>query len=698
MQESVLRLFKGYFGRKSKKINKDALKYGILFLGNPGSDVVDEAIKQYGKDGLKLNQTFHKSLKKIDNASMIELVYEQIIHYITTYGFEELGIYSKETVYIPGEKLDVPELDEEKIELIIIKPLSEKEIGERIMPLANSGIALSKETVNDIVNLSHFIPRNRVSEIKNRELKIAIYEKLGIVPSDSEEFLRYLIYELTGNTLKIKNKELFEEIKVSDKAKAYELLEKYLVNERAYIRLSSIFLRNKMLFLALKVPKRLHNKYPEKIFKINTWINKIRKLADENHKPLQKDVLDLLTQNIDIENEKEEILKALELVNVFREVRVLNGISYRLFGTNKIVYKVRNGLSYATKLEANTPDYINRLQARYDVVREHLVQRVAKSVKDKKIYIPDNVSYTVPSSEKQFNGNFPEGSYLEVPRESDLIYGIHWTNLLVEKDENEFVPSEENLPFDEFNEIEDIEEVPFDIDEEDELLDEDEFVTEDDVEEIEEKEPEFEERRVDLDIKQMNKNEVFGWDSSYKTEEGTILFSGDITDAPLPNGATELFYVSKNYGNNAFLITVNAYTGSEREIPYEFIIAKIESNAKFRDQRNYMIDPNDVIEKINLTVEKGTSQSVVGLIAIGDSIKLYLSDMGQGNSRTSRRDEKTMITLDYLMSYSKIQLKLKDLLKEAGAILTDSKEDAEVDLSINAITKDSLISLLNENK
>ena len=683
MQESVLRLFKGYFGRKSKKINKEALKYGILFLGNPGSDVVDEAIKQYGKDGLKLNQTFHKSLKKIDSASMIELVYEQIIHYITTYGFEELGIYSKETVYIPGEKLDVPELDEEKIELIIIKPLSEKEIGERIMPLANSGIALSKETVNDIVNLSHFIPRNRVSEIKNRELKIAIYEKLRIVPSDSEEFLRYLIYELTGNTLKIKNKELCEEIKVSDKA------------ERAYIRLSSIFLRNKMLFLALKVPKRLHNKYPEKIFKINTWINKIRKLADENHKPLQKDVLDLLTQNIDIENEKEEILKALELVNVFREVRVLNGISYRLFGTNKIVYKVRNGLSYATKLEANTPDYINRLQARYDVVREHLVQRVAKSVKDKKIYIPDNVSYTVPSSEKQFNGNFPEGSYLEVPRESDLIYGIHWTNLLVEKDENEFVPSEENLPFDEFNEIEDIEEVPFDIDEEDELLDEDEFVTEDDVED---KEPEFEERRVDLDIKQMNKNEVFGWDSSYKTEEGTILFSGDITDAPLPNGATELFYVSKNYGNNAFLITVNAYTGSEREIPYEFIIAKIESNAKFRDQRNYMIDPNDVIEKINLSVEKGTSQSVVGLIAIGDSIKLYLSDMGQGNSRTSRRDEKTMITLDYLMSYSKIQLKLKDLLKEAGAILTDSKEDAEVDLSINAITKDSLISLLNENK
>ena len=65
MQESVLRLFKGYLGRKSKKINKEALKYGILFLGNPGSDVVDEAIKLYGKDGLKLNQTFHKSLKKI---------------------------------------------------------------------------------------------------------------------------------------------------------------------------------------------------------------------------------------------------------------------------------------------------------------------------------------------------------------------------------------------------------------------------------------------------------------------------------------------------------------------------------------------------------------------------------------------------------------------------------------------------------
>ena len=686
MQESLLRLFKGYFGAQTSDISKEALKYGILLTGSANQEVIDAAIKLYGKDGEKWNQTFHKSLAKVKDASIEELVFEQIIHYITTYGFEELGIYSSETVYIPGEKLDIPELDDENIELIVINPLSEKEIRIRIMDLATSGIALSEETKQDILALGLFIGKNRVEEIKNKELKIALYHKYGIVPKDPEDFLRYLIIELTNQTLKIKNDFLYKEIKVSDKKKAYKLLKQYLKDEEAYNSLASIFYRNKKLFLALKVSSyEKYGKDKEHAVNINKYINKIRKLADANHKPLQKDVVDLLTQDIDIKNEKEEILKGLEKVNIFREVRILNGITYRMLGSNDIVYKVRNGKSYAKKLQDKTPEYLKKLQIRYDIVKGHLIERVSKIVKNKKVYIPENVSYTVPTSEKQFNGNYPDGSYIEIPRESDLIYGIHWTNALVNGVEDDtFIPSEENLPFDE------IEEDSFLMSDMESDVDEEEF------------EEDTDEYRIDLDIKQMNKTEVFGWDYDYKTENGDIIFTGDVTDAPLPNGATELFYVSKNYGPNAFLITVNEYTrygqNFKKDLPYEFVIAKAEPNANIDDCRNYIINPNDIVEKINLSIPKDSSQVIVGLITIGDSIRLYLSDMGQGSSMTSKRDEKSMITLDYIMSYNRIQLRLKDLLKEAGAILTETKDDVEIDLSINSITKDSLISLLTENK
>ena len=122
-----------------------------------------------------------------------------------------------------------------------------------------------------------------------------------------------------------------------------------------------------------------------------------------------------------------------------------------------------------------------------------------------------------------------------------------------------------------------------------------------------------------------------------------------------------------------------------------------------------------------MVVKQGEYQKVVGFIAIDDTIKFYFNDFSQGNERTSRQDDVTMETFDYLQSYSKVQLKLRDLLKDAGAILTDKetitktvikeKVDEEgniiettteeqeipvdVNLSISAISKETLIDLLS---
>lgn len=664
MKKEVLRLFKSYLGEKSEFLWEDSLKYGLLIPNTADKDIVDEAIKQYGKDGKKWNETFHKDFEIVKNAPIEDLIAQQMIHYITTYGFESLGFYDSDLVYIPNEKLEIPELDKDSsVEFITIKPITEAELTEKLMVLLTSGIALSEQTIKDIMVLSDYIDKDRFDEISNREIKTALYDKYNIMPRNPEEFLRFLIFKTTGNTLKIQDSNTINSIKNCDKKLAFKMLKSYINNTpNGYSKLSSIFLRNKNLFLAFK------NKDDNK--EINTIINKLRKLAIKNHKPLKKNILDCLTdENADIN--LASLQEELNNITIFREIRIINGILYRLKGTENIVYKIRNGKSYVKKLNDPKIKYIERLEYLYKVIYNHLKNRVSLKVKDKIIYIPDNITYAAPTSEKQFNGNIPEGSYLEIPRGEDLVYGVHWTNILNGINQESSYYGE--MP------------------------------------------KRGSEERVDLDLKQMNKSEIFGWDASYRSKSGNILFSGDVTDAPNPNGATELFYVDKNYGYGAFLITLNMFTGNSQDVPFEFVIAKGDGT---NVRKNYVINPNNILEKIDMTIKKSEKQMVVGFISIGETIKFYFNDFSAGASiRTSRQDDITLGTFDYLQAYSKVQLKLNDLLKDSGAKIINeptykklvvtvdeegnevSQEEkevpADIDLSTSAITKETLIDLLS---
>ena len=295
MKKEVLRLFKSYLGEKSEFLWEDGLKYGLLIPNTADKEIVNEAIKQYGKDGKKWNETFHKDFEIVKNAPIEDLIAQQMIHYITTYGFESLGFYDSDLVYIPNEKLEIPELDKDSsVEFITIKPITEAELTEKLMILLTSGIALSEQTIKDIMVLSDYIDKDRFDEISNREIKTTLYDKYNIMPRNPEEFLRFLIFKTTGNTLKIQDSNTINSIKDCDKKLAFKMLKSYIDNTpNGYSKLSSIFLRNKNLFLAFK------NKDGNK--EINTIINKLRKLAIKNHKPLKTNILDCLTdENADI--------------------------------------------------------------------------------------------------------------------------------------------------------------------------------------------------------------------------------------------------------------------------------------------------------------------------------------------------------------------------------------------------------------
>lgn len=673
MTSEIIRLFKGFIGEKSDSVNEKALVYGLLIPSTASEEVVNEAIKQYGKDGILWNQTFHKDFKTVADTPEAILIIQQLVHYFTTYGFEALGIYDESTVYIPAEKLEVPSLDVENIKLIAINALTEDEVKTKLMTLITSGIALSNQTVADVEVLSDFIDKDRFDEVSNREVRTYLYDKYNIMPRDPEAFLRYLIYKLTHETLKIQSRDMLNYLsQVSSRESA--LVYKMLMAYGNFEKLSSIFLRNKNLFLALKHEAK-DNKSQAKV---NSIINRLRKLARTNHKPLKKAVLDSLTSNATISDEV--LTAALDKVTAYREIRLLNTLNYRINGKKDIVYRVRNGKSYVSEICSDNLLILAAMNRYYKVIREHLVARLSKKINGKTLYIPEGVIYKAPTSEKQFVNNIPEGSYFELPDGKNLIVAVHWCNLTGSTKRDIWGESS---------------------------------------------------NRVDLDFHmQDDHGGNYGWCYNYRSGDRGILFSGDVVDAPNPKGAVEAYYIDNKVRDLNANLTLNSYNVSGRDIPFELIVAegeRFENGSCGHDaaKSNHLIDPNKIITKFNM-VMKGTDgqrQINLGMIKADQRTKrFYLSNYAVGvQGAVTVRNEYTEGALSYAKAYNEVQVTLNELLANAGAkvITTPTVEvtkpeayldeagnpqikyvtetvSADLDLSIENIDKTSIIELFTK--
>jgi len=230
-------------------------------------ELITKIEKEVGLTGKQMNSSFHKSWTKIRDSSMFQLVIEQIFHYITTYGYERLGIYDKDSVYIPNEQLDVPEL-EGGITLTIIKGYTKKELKQKLLDLLNRGIALGEDTIKDVVDVALFVDINEdeIEQVRNKETKVILYDYLGKFPEIPVEFLRFVVYKSTKQTLLIKNKDLIEKIKSEQNIDVLRLFRQYR-DKYGLDVLAQIFFRFKPLFLAFKtnsglkpIINRIHHK------------------------------------------------------------------------------------------------------------------------------------------------------------------------------------------------------------------------------------------------------------------------------------------------------------------------------------------------------------------------------------------------------------------------------------------------------
>lgn len=643
LNEATLKLFGGVLvddtdqsGIIDVKSFNHCLKMGYIF--DPKIRVTSSLVKFadsiFGLSGVQANQAFHKSWKIVKESSIEELVAHQILHYFSTYGFEYFGVYDEKSVYMPFEDLDVPELDG-GLYLRIVRAMSKQEILDGVFTLAG-GIALSKETIENIfsVIVELDIDSSILEKINNRELKAALYEYFDIYPTDAEEFFRYLIYRVTGETLVIKNKYLIEKIKSSNKSDILDYLLSFAPDD-----MGKIFLRYKPLFLALK--KISKNKY---------YFNRIRRDAVRIHAPKAKDYLLNITS--DIKNntfDKREFLYALSKASPFRKIRVLYGLQNMLdsVGNNEApkVYRVRNGKAWMTR---NGVDRFNdkkmvMLDWAYVVTVDSIVEDMRVNVGGKTFVIPSNVEYAMPQSEKQFFGNFPLNTYVEL--EKDVVVGIHWVN----RGEGGYA------------------------------------------------------NRVDIDLSLMSIDGKTGWDARYRNDNSTILFSGDVTDAPLPNGASEILYIAntKNSIPVDATINVNDYTysrGGENANSVSFFVA---NHRPKNMEKNYVVNPNDIVMKEKFTLEN--AQHTIGYITnVDGKIRVYFSPMSFGNSITARGGEKEDIAREYFKQSCLSAFPLRSFIEMAGGtVYSEHPGDASVDVvdfSPNVITKESFISLFGKSK
>lgn len=583
--------------------------------------ILDFIKSKFGYNLFELNRGFYKSFQTVANLTPQKILANKLLHYMTTYGFESLGIFDSDTVFIPNDKLELPE-NAKPIKITVINSLEKTEIVERVKKMIMSGAALSEETLKNIVEIIKFLQiKLNVDEVPNKELKNYLCDMLGILPKNPVEFLRYIVYKGTNSTLLIKNRDTIFALKNS--VQIFDKFFKNYIAENGLEKLAEIFHRFKPLWLAFKV----HSPYLKKT------VNKMRKLADKHHKPVAKKILETVTSDpkIDLKKLREELAK----VTVYKKISIANALLYRAAAPENIAFYIRHGKVFVKEFAGSFKLDYKVLSA----VIDSIVEEIRPNVAGKKIYIPENFTYAAPVSEKKFVGAIPFGSSYEFGKKS-VVIGVHWFNL--------------------------------------------------------------EKERVDLDLHLISTKRNIGWNTDFsdenflETKNLNVIFSGDMTDAPVDKGgATEAFFVGEKISDEMMMVNLNNYTRNSAPVPFKLILGDVDQ-AKIN--RKYLIDSHEISFCVPNEIDSG--EMFLGFLKADEdgNKKFYFTSASMGNRIVARRDKNSLGMISATQTSFDSALSLKEILQKAGAIFEKADdEDWDINLNPAEVTKDILIGLFAKN-
>lgn len=606
--------------KKFNEVNTQAMKAGYLIHPNCAcSDDITTFIKE---EGFNPNSTFYKTFLDVVERSELELTLDQVHHYLTTYGTD----FGLKNGFVPNDKPSVIDFTKYKV----IMPATEEDIYNEINDTLKSGIALNKNTLNLFVNylLTYgFLTKIDVNEIKNKEAQAVLAVNTLKWPKDPIGSLRVLIYLFTGNSaMLIKSGDLIDVISanadVLDKTKIPYIVD---IFESRKIELSTIFYRFKPLFLAMKNPTTAK------------YVNKIRKLAVKNHKPLKVGFWEKVLSPDDKENALKEAADKINEINSFKKAQLMQAINERLnTKEDGRLFVVRNGKAFI-KEDYKSPCDVKYLKSLYNILEASIVDKLkekstvieeVEGVNNKrpfKIRIPQCMTLTLPTSEKNFIGNFPLGTMIDMPSK-DAVIGIYWRN---EWGANDF----------------------------------------------------------DLHYQDANGCR-FGWNSRFTGEH--IIFSGDMTNAD-PEAA-ECYYIEDEIIDGTLSVSkFNGYDNAKFKLFIAVDPSKkyMKENDGIREDRaeTAMVDPDKIIVDTMIPFNGGGDV----MIAKIENGKIIMMKLDIGGHRRVPNQNLIDIMNRQLKVKAKSFINLNDLLVKAGFEIVEDKGD----LDISQMSKNDLIKLLS---
>lgn len=420
---STLRLFHAVVEDCLTKVTtlNSLLKYGIILVDNDGqlvrtiSTANAEVIKrELGLSAIDWSQSFHKSWDKVANASIDELIAEQVMNYFSNYGMEAMGF--KAMNYVPVEQILV-DLDAEPAikAFTIVKVWSEDDLRMNMNEYLRTVKAPHQDLIPAIKELMPYADVD-YCDIKSFELKVIYCDMNDIVPLNAQDFLRFIIYKAMGVTTLVKDRETIDAIKVFCCHSEDVLLDMF--KKADLVALSESFYRFKSLFLAFKTSKKLA-----------PYINKIRRLAVKHHKPVSgftvANVMSFLAQN-----RFNDAMTIIERADNRELIKLINFALYEDVAGDH-VYNIRNGKTFVKVEDDNviTEVRIDNLNWLKITCTNQLRKNLNNCFAGKAFYIPKEFKYAAPASEKQMLDIFPYGTKVALDKSEDaLCIAGHWMN------------------------------------------------------------------------------------------------------------------------------------------------------------------------------------------------------------------------------------------------------------------------------
>lgn len=397
----------------------ELLGKGILLLDEnnaPFSGYISarlvEAICDRYEVSNRLNNPFHATWDKVANADYRQLIVEQVLHYLSTYGREAFGLGAAPVV--PTESFQFPDNQSLPVESLTIMHVVDAEVANDIVEHTLATVVAPHK--NDMVFYSTYCKNTTLSpeKVKSNELRILLYTVKNLYPEDEDEFVRYLLYRSIGSTLVIKNKKTIKIIKYAMKDGQIARFVLTGFQKANLSKLAQNFLRLKPIYLAFKTPDTA------------SYINKIRRLADVYHKPMS-DLRVANLSNLFCQGEKEKAEKVIKKMSMRELIKVRNFANMNRICQGSVIeaYNIRNGKIHLEEGKDRTVGF-----AGADVMDEVLIQelcnRTNHKLDGKIFFIPSYIDYCAPVSEKQFIGNIPYGTKFSFPNTVSL--GIFWEN------------------------------------------------------------------------------------------------------------------------------------------------------------------------------------------------------------------------------------------------------------------------------